>query len=570
MNNKPRLNERWLKSAIIGTVWASSEIVLGSFLHNLRVPFSGSILTAISLLILISVSYVWKDRGIFWRAGLICALMKTMSPSAVIFGPMVAIFTESVLLEISVRTLGRNYLGFIVGSILAVSWSLVQKIINYLIFYGFKIVELYKSLMIFTEKQFKFQFDTLWFPIFLLLAVYVFIGFISAITGIKTGKKIIAQPAEHKAQQYNNQHLLKSPNSKNNFNYSIAWLIADIVLIVSSLALISLADWKIWVPLTPIIVIVWVLRYKRALRQLVRPKFWIFFVAITMLSAFLFTKLQSKPSLDALIIGLEMNFRASILILGFSVLGTELYNPKIRHFFHQTRFKQLLLAMELSAESLPAIIANIPDFKTIIRNPVSVVSKLIAYSEFRFSELKKEQYLRPKIFLLTGKVDSGKTTFVKNLIEKLKEKEVKVGGIYSQKIFENNERTGYDLVEIETQKTEHFLRKNPDGNPGDIGVFKLFPKAVPFGMEILNTKKTKGKQLIIIDEIGPFELSGKGWAKSLEDLLRFRENHVLIVVRESLVEQVIEKWNLENPLIIKFPDTNPDKTTEQIVNEVTL
>ncbi len=147
---------------------------------------------------------------------------------------------------------------------------------------------------------------------------------------------------------------------------------------------------------------------------------------------------------------------------------------------------------------------------------------------------------------------------------------MKVGGIYSQKIFENNERTGYDLVEIETQKTEHFLRKNPDGNPGDIGVFKLFPKAVPFGMEILNTKKTKGKQLIIIDEIGPFELSGKGWAKSLEDLLRFRENHVLIVVRESLVEQVIEKWNLENPLIIKFPDTNPDKTTEQIVNEVTL
>jgi len=74
--------------------------VLGSFLHNLKVPFSGNILTAIGIIILISVSYIWKEKGLFWRAGLICAIMKTMSPSAVIFGPMIAIFSEAMLLEI--------------------------------------------------------------------------------------------------------------------------------------------------------------------------------------------------------------------------------------------------------------------------------------------------------------------------------------------------------------------------------------------------------------------------------------------------------------------------------------
>ena len=162
MNNKTQISEKWIKSSIIGTVWASSEIVIGSFLHNLKIPFSGSILTAIAIIILVSVSFVWKEKGIFWRAGLICALMKTMSPSAVIFGPMIAIFAEAVLLEVSVRIFGQTYFGFIIGSVLAVSWTFAQKIINFLIFYGFNIVELYKGLMKFIEKQGHEKCDAMW------------------------------------------------------------------------------------------------------------------------------------------------------------------------------------------------------------------------------------------------------------------------------------------------------------------------------------------------------------------------------------------------------------------------
>jgi len=70
---KPALSEKWIKASIIGTIWAASEIVLGSFLHNLKVPFCGNILTAIGIIILISMSYRWREKGLFWRAGLICA-----------------------------------------------------------------------------------------------------------------------------------------------------------------------------------------------------------------------------------------------------------------------------------------------------------------------------------------------------------------------------------------------------------------------------------------------------------------------------------------------------------------
>lgn len=568
MNSKSELNDTWLKSAIIGTVWASSEIVLGSFLHNLKVPFSGSILTSIGVIILISVSFIWKDKGIFWRAGLICALMKTMSPSAVIFGPMIAIFTESVLLEISVRTLGRNYLGFILGSILAVSWNLVQKIVNYLIFYGFNIVELYKSLMALAEKQLHLKFDTLWIPILLLLSVYIVIGILSSVIGIKTGKKLISQARQYKSKKYNNKHFLKSSDSKIAFDYSIIWLISNILLMVMAILLMSLTEWKIWSVAVVIIVFIWILRYKRALRQLSKPKFWIYFVIITMLTAFVFTKLQAKPLLDALLIGLEMNFRATVLILGFSVLGTELYNPKIRRFFNETRFKQLPLALELSAESLPLVIANIPDFKTIIKNPVSVVSQLIAYSEHRFLELREEPNFIQKTILITGKLDSGKTTFVKNLIENLKGDHVKMRGIYSQKIMENGEIFGYDVVDVSSKEREIFLRKETSEGLENLGCFSVYPQGLDFGLGRLTQVNNNENHLVIIDEVGKYELSGKGWAVKIEELLLLQKNPILMVIREDFIEKAIKKWNLQNLLIINIGEVEFVDAAKQIIHEI--
>lgn len=65
MNNKNNISEKWIKASIIGTIWAASEIVLGSFFHNLKIPFTSNILTGIAIVILISISYKWTERGLF-------------------------------------------------------------------------------------------------------------------------------------------------------------------------------------------------------------------------------------------------------------------------------------------------------------------------------------------------------------------------------------------------------------------------------------------------------------------------------------------------------------------------
>ncbi|HCC70336.1 MAG TPA: hypothetical protein DEQ09_04185 [Bacteroidales bacterium] len=103
-------------------------------------------MTAIGITLLISINYKWNEKGLFLKAGIICALMKTLSPSAVIFGPMIAIISEALFIELSTQIIGRNMAGYIMGAVLAISWNLIQRILTLIIFYGSSIIEVYTDL----------------------------------------------------------------------------------------------------------------------------------------------------------------------------------------------------------------------------------------------------------------------------------------------------------------------------------------------------------------------------------------------------------------------------------------
>lgn len=565
LTGQQHLNEKWIKASILGTIWASSEIVLGSFLHNLRIPFSGNILTAIGLIILISASYQWNERGLFWRAGIICALLKTMSPSAVIFGPMVAIFSEAVLLEISVRILGKTIPGFIVGSILAMSWNLLQKIINFIIFYGYNIVEVYTNLMQYAQRQFNLQFNAVWAPLLLLLVIYAILGTFSALAGIKTGRRLAKSPAP---PGIISKSIDKSdiPKKKNHdFAYSLVWLVMNVLFLLGTFLLLGKIKFAYWSILAVTIATTWAIRYKRALRQLVRPGLWIFFIIITMGTAFVFTRLNSEslPVTDALLVGVEMNVRAIILIMGFSVLGTELYHPKIRAFMAKSYFKQLPPALELSLESLPSMISAVPDLKTTLKNPVLVIHQLMLHAESRMIEIRRKFKNEPGVFIITGKIGSGKTTCIKKLAEKLNAENVSVGGIYTLRIMENGETTGYTMVDISSGNQEKLLDINGNDQQEKIGKYFISAEAIDRGNRALQQTNA---QLMVIDEVGKLELNGGGWSEILGKLLASRQNQLLISIRKEVLNEVMDKWNLNPVMIYDTAENNDDKLYLGIIN----
>jgi nucleoside-triphosphatase THEP1 len=555
---KHRLSEKWIKASIAGTLWAASEIVLGSFLHNLRVPFGGNILTAIGIIILISISYVWTDKGLFWRAGLICALMKTLSPSAVIFGPMIAILTESLLLELSVFVFGRSLAGYLAGSMLAMSWNLFQKIVNYLIMYGSDIALVYSSLLKMAQKQLNIQTDIVWLPIIALLVLFALFGLLSGAIGMIAGNRLIYQPAPEASTASAGAATRNKNQPSGTFKHSVAWLAADIILMIFSFIILNKTAWPYWSSFISGLIILWSFRYKRAFRRLSKPGFWLFFVVLTLVTAFVFTEAQSGDhSLKSgIITGIQMNFRAAVVVLGFTVIGTELYNPAIRNFFSATYFKNLPLALELSAESLPDFIAAIPDLKSLVRNPVSVFHTVISMAEKRLEEIKNMPSSQRKIFIITGPVGGGKTTFAEKLSGLLREEGITAGGIISRKVKDTDDKTGYDIVNILTGDQVPFLRQNAGCGNERVGKFTICKNGLDEGIRILSGLELPENGIAIIDEVGFLELRDEGWAGSIARLLKGSQCNIILTPRRTLLDKVKEKWGLAGAVIFDINEAD--------------
>jgi nucleoside-triphosphatase THEP1 len=334
---------------------------------------------------------------------------------------------------------------------------------------------------------------------------------------------------------------------------------------------LNYSSWFIWGSAITAIIIIWSFRYKRALRQLSKPGFWFFFVFITLVTAFVFTKAQTGKDVlrEGLLTGFQMNFRAVVIIVGFSVLGTELYNPRIRNFFLRTSFKNLPMALELSAESLPSVIAGIPDFKSLIRNPVSIFYEVISNANTRLSEIKNKTKCHPQVYIISGKISSGKTTFAKKLALELKSHNVPVGGIISEKVVSDSQVSGYDLIDIETNKSEILLRRSDEAVEDRIGRFGIFAGGIDRGNAILTRVMLSDNTIVIIDEVGVLELGDKGWSGSLTEILKTSNKHLLIIVRENLIEEVMRKWNICEPVVFKVPETDYMTAANIIMDHVT-
>jgi nucleoside-triphosphatase THEP1 len=395
-------------------------------------------------------------------------------------------------------------------------------------------------------------------PIFLLLVVYSLFGLFAAVIGIRVGNRLLAKPIKQFPGIAGNNYSYQPNNSGKEFNYSIMWLCFNILLIIGSFFLLNYSSWIIWSSTITATVIIWSMRYRRALRQLSKPGFWFFFVFITLITAFVFTKAQTGKDVlkEGLLTGFQMNFRAVVIIVGFSVLGTELYNPRIRNFFLRTSFKNLPMALELSAESLPSVIAGIPDFKSLVRNPVSIFYEVISNADARLSEIKHKIKFKPRVYIVSGKISAGKTTFTKKLAVELKRHNIPVGGIISEKVMSDSQISGYNLIDIETNESEILLRQSDEVERERIGRFGIFAEGFERGKAILTRVRLSENKIAIIDEVGALELGDKGWSGCLTEMLKTSNKQLLIVVRENLLEEVIRKWNLCEPVVFRIQDTD--------------
>lgn len=544
-----RRQQKWITAAAIACLWASSEIVLGSFLHNLKVPMRGTILGFMGVMIVMSMVINSRERGLCWRAGLICALLKSLSPSAVIFGPMVAIFMQGLLMEIVIFVIGPGYIGAMLGGALAILWNLAHLILGYLIYYGNDIIGLYNELIEIASKQFGIENPNPATPIYILIGIYAGAGLMAGFMGT-----LIARKSRKNENALKLQRGGEMPRKKGNFINTpkprLIFLLFIPLMVAGLLTAINRLEWFYWAPLWIIAISLIIWRYRYALKRLSKPGFWITFFVITMLSAMLLSHGNWETGIY---IGLSMNARAMVLVFAFAAIGRELNHRKVRLIMAGNGKGNFSKVLEACFRTLPDLISMLPPARSFIRRPLSTIASMISVT----GALSK-RIAAPKTIIITGEKGSGKSTYVNRLVEIVKEKGGKVSGVSSLYFFINGHHEGYDLKLQSDGRIIALARKTEVESYPLKMHYNFDQEALLQGNQELIESANSQADIIVIDEAGILEMNDQGWAPALKVLSTDRNHSIIWVVRPWLIEDFCRKWALRPDLIINTGEPMPD------------
>lgn len=556
----------WLKAAVIGSLWGASEIVLGSFLHNLRIPFSGNMLTAIGIILMVSGHRLWPQRGLVIRAGLICAALKSLSPSPIILGPMLSIFMQATLMEAALFAGRRSHAGYILGGGLAVSWNLLYRILSTIVLYGSPLIALYQNLIDFFVNQTSWHIQGYWGPILILWSLFFLWGAAAGIAGI-----VISRTAEKNAHKWMVPHQMPKKVTLNTevANTGKVYLLRPfgvLVLIVAGLySLVNLP----FILATSILAIFLVILYMYDRQLLARFSkkrgFWLAIFIMVALSGFLMGP-DYGFSREGLMIGVEMGMRAIYVIGGFGIISKELQRPQVIAMFRGKRLAPFLSAVRIAFQTTPMLIENMPG-KSAWRHPARVLSSMVGSMACSLEYLRANQH-QHKVFLIVGKKGAGKTSLARQITDILKNRGFQVAGLLAPAIFQHGERSGYMVRNIENGKEAPLCKRTRVMNENMPGNYVFDPEGIRCGEQWLFETDHEQKDLVVIDELGPFELKGMGWDPALLTLMETYKGPMLWVVRETLTEVVTNKYGVVVMARFYAGKTPPGEAAETIIQSI--
>jgi len=382
---KSEINSIWLKAAVAGGLWASFEIIVGSLLHNLHIPFSGTLLASFSVLLMISFLQVWNETGLIWRAGLICGLMKSLSPSAVILGPMTGIMMEALFMDLLIYLVGRNMIGYILAGVAALLSTIVHKLASLFILYESDLVQIYVNLFRFLQKQLGLEEADPKDLILWIIALYVIFGAAAALAGIFLGKRARYKQGEitsiaNMADPFASAWQDADPNQP----FRILLLFLHVAMIPAMLLLINRYGLQLQSLIPAGLYLAFLLfYYKRIIHRLKKPFFWSQLLLMTLLAGLFWHPPEGNnfPIGNGFLVGFEMSLRAVLIVSAFSGLSVEIRNPRVTRYLLGIGFGRAYAALSLAFNSLPAMLDRSATLSTFLKRPFYSFSRMLLEAE---------------------------------------------------------------------------------------------------------------------------------------------------------------------------------------------
>lgn len=526
MNNSNLKSDLWTRAAVLGSIWASIEIIVGNFLHGFRLPFTGEILTFFAIYFLTAASVRWKLKGLIWRAGLICAMMKFFTPGVKVFGPIIGIVSESFMFEIMLRIFGMNPLGFIIGGGITLCLPLVQKLINLLILYGWNLVVVFDKSIEFLLKIINIHDTNSFAVLFILFLINFFFGALAAVLGYRSGKRKTDFKGIYTNGPFKTLKADTSPTKK--VLPAFFRIIVNTAVII--FVLLFIKDYLIAASVIAVLYISYILyKYESSRRLFKNYKLWIQILVFTLLTALVLALVMNSGAEKSLLSGAEMFVRVLIITFGFSAISYEISRPAFKNFLRSKLNRNFSDALNLAFSALPEIINSSKGITSIL-NPGRFINELTYLMDVWHDKFKSAS---AKHIIVTGSQGSGKTSYIKSLITE------NTAGIYSSVVYENNSRIGYDALIIGSNEKFTLCRIGYESGL-TLGKFGFYEDTFKIITDRI-TNHSEGKaDTIIIDEIGLLEKDKKGWYDLLSWAMNNEHFNIILSVRKELVEHIKE------------------------------
>ncbi len=544
------MTSAWKKAAVFGSLWAGSEIVLGNLLHSLRVPLAGTVLAAIGVSILVAGLRLRGEPGVALRAGVVCALMKSVSPGAVIIGPMVGIMLEASIVEGVTRLTRRTVPGLLLAGGLATATPILQKIGGLLVTYGADAANIYIGLYEFAASALGIRGVGSVDLILLFVAAAAMCGVIAAAAGLRMAslaRRTAADPLPIDATQ--SSFTFDAPSDGQ--TYSLPLLAFHFVALVLGLTLVATTPlWAAAIPAAAYAAFS-LLQYRRVAQRFTRPRLWLEFAIIAVLAAVVLGMLAPGKSLvDGLYAGGQMLVRGILVIVAFSSISVELRNPAVLVWVLAKDLGGAADALSIAAGALPGILRLFGNERQVLLHPVRAFSRSLAATVAWIDEAERLEASPAPVFILSGARGTGKTTKLEEVVRLLRSDAIEPRGFLSPAVWNKGDRLGYDLHMLSDGTRIPLARRgSTDGVPTAgttrTGPFTFFTDAIHAGRAELDRARARTSALVIVDEVGPLELQGQGWTPVLLPLIATRTYPLILVVRPSLVNELCSRWNLE-------------------------
>lgn len=171
------------------------------------------------------------------------------------------------------------------------------------------------------------------------------------------------------------------------------------------------------------------------------------------------------------------------------------------------------------------------------------------------------------IYILTGEIQSGKTSLCLALVKEARKMGIQLGGLISPGVFRSGEKIAIDLLDIKSDERKR-LADGLGGRSTEVHTkrWSFQPDAVAWGNRILD--KSVPCDLLLIDELGPLEfLRGEGWVKGFKAVDSDGYQAALLVIRPSLVEEALNRWEVNGIIDLGDPD-QPINSGEKLISYI--